>query len=86
MSYDDYARDGLAAKGYTENFEFRPGESYQGRNERIAQNPEGKWGSVSYSYGSCEVCDPTYDWTDDEYRATLTIVDEHDTKPEPSPW
>ncbi len=55
-SEEVYARDLLASQGYTGNFEDVSYHGYEGTVMYCAQNSVGKWGCVSYSYGTCEMC------------------------------
>lgn len=74
LSYEEIARDTLSSHGFTENFEDVSTHDYQGRYCWCAQNSDGLWASVGWSYGSCDLCDPTCDWTDDEYWEALTTL------------
>lgn len=66
MNQAEYARDVLEGLGYTEDFEDIS-EAY-GAAGWTARNPStGKWGKTGYSAGTCEMCDPTYDWTASDY-------------------
>lgn len=72
---EDFAKDRLAAAGFTDNFRDLSYHDYQGTIRYAAQDPASKeWAEVSYSYGSCSHCDPTYDWQDEDYREALSDI------------
>ncbi len=81
VSEEAYAKDLLASQGYTGNFEDVSYHDYEGTVMYCAQNSEGKWGSVSYYYGTCEMCGAISSDEDAKERLDDSFEGSLDNKP-----